>query len=284
MNTVKVVILGQDPYHNIGQAHGLAFSVKPPTPAPPSLRNMFIGLKNDYPAFNAPPGRNGLLTTWADRGVLLLNASLTVRAHDAGSHSNRGWERFTQRVIDLVAKRRTRGVAFLAWGNHAHKRVANVDSSRHLVLKTVHPSPLSASNGFFTAGHFKKANEWLVTRYGAGSEVDWALVPGQTLFPERKAAEAAGSEGKDAEEKKGEAAAVAKSDQGTAKAKGAVAATAATKTAKSAKGAKAVVPAAPEDEFGDDDLDAEAEAVAAEVEREAAAKAAASKDARAACP
>ncbi|PKS12790.1 hypothetical protein jhhlp_001001 [Lomentospora prolificans] len=176
-NTVKVVIVGQDPYHNVNQAHGLAFSVRPPTPAPPSLRNMYIALKNDYPDFKEPPRKGGLLTPWADRGVLLLNTCLTVRAHEANSHSNRGWERFTQRVIDLVAQKRTRGVVFMAWGTPAGKRVMKIDGSKHLVLKAVHPSPLSAARGFFTCGHFKKANEWLKTRYGEGSEIDWSLDP-----------------------------------------------------------------------------------------------------------
>ncbi|WYZ44309.1 hypothetical protein EsH8_VII_000745 [Colletotrichum jinshuiense] len=174
-NTVKVVVVGQDPYHNHNQAHGLAFSVRPPTPAPPSLKNMYIALKKDYPTFAPPPNKGGLLTPWADRGVLLLNTCLTVRAHEANSHANRGWERFTQKVIDLVASKRARGVVFMAWGTPAGKRVVKVDVKKHLVLKSVHPSPLSASRGFFDCGHFKKANEWLVTRYGAGAEIDWDL-------------------------------------------------------------------------------------------------------------
>ncbi|ORY54824.1 uracil-DNA glycosylase-like protein [Pseudomassariella vexata] len=179
-HTVKVVIVGQDPYHNHNQAHGLAFSVRPPTPAPPSLRNMYIALKKDYPTFTPPAKNGGLLTPWADRGVLMLNTCLTVRAHEANSHSNRGWEKFTQRVIDLVASKRTRGVVFMAWGTPAGKRVIKVDSKRHLVLKAVHPSPLSAARGFFDCGHFKKANEWLVTRYGEGSEIEWDLNPAAT--------------------------------------------------------------------------------------------------------
>lgn len=185
-NTVKVVILGQDPYHNHNQAHGLAFSVRPPTPAPPSLRNMYIGLANDYPTFTPPPNKGGLLTPWAERGVLMLNTCLTVRAHEANSHSNRGWERFTQKVIDLVAAKRTRGVVFMAWGTPAGKRVVKVDQKRHLVLKSVHPSPLSAARGFFTCGHFRKANEWLSQRYGEEGMVDWALVEGTTVFPKKK--------------------------------------------------------------------------------------------------
>ncbi|KAH8906028.1 uracil-DNA glycosylase [Coniochaeta sp. PMI_546] len=185
-STVKVVILGQDPYHNHNQAHGLAFSVRPPTQAPPSLRNMYICLKNDYPSFTPPPNKGGLLTPWADRGVLMLNTCLTVRAHEANSHANRGWEKFTQKVIDLVAAKRTRGVVFMAWGTPAGKRVMKVDGKRHLVLKSVHPSPLSASRGFFDCGHFRKANEWLAGRYGEGGEVDWALVPGDSTLAKKK--------------------------------------------------------------------------------------------------
>ncbi|KAH8125308.1 hypothetical protein ACSS6W_004874 [Trichoderma asperelloides] len=179
-NEVKVVIVGQDPYHNVNQAHGMAFSVRPPTPAPPSLRNMYIALKKDYPSFVEPANRGGLLTPWADRGVLMLNTCLTVRAHEANSHANRGWERFTQKVIDLIAQKRTRGVVFMAWGTPASKRVQRVDKQRHLVLLSVHPSPLSASRGFFDCGHFKAANEWLITRYGDDGEIDWALKPGNT--------------------------------------------------------------------------------------------------------
>ncbi|KAI5861477.1 uracil-DNA glycosylase [Durotheca rogersii] len=176
-SSVKCVILGQDPYHNHNQAHGLAFSVRPPTRAPPSLKNMYIALRKDYPSFTAPARDGGLLTPWAERGVLLLNTCLTVRAHEANSHAGKGWERFTQRVIDLVAAKRARGVVFLAWGAPAGKRVARVDTHRHLVLKTVHPSPLSASRGFFDCGHFKACNEWLAVRYGDDAVIDWNLSP-----------------------------------------------------------------------------------------------------------
>ncbi|KAG9231927.1 uracil-DNA glycosylase [Amylocarpus encephaloides] len=175
LHTVKAVVIGQDPYHNTNQAHGLCFSIRPPTPAPPSLKNIYIALKKDYPTFSPPPNKGGLLTPWADRGVLLLNTCLTVRAHEANSHANRGWERFTQKVIDTVAAKRNQGIVFLAWGNPAGKRVGKVDRKKHLVLQTVHPSPLSASRGWFDCGHFKKTNEWLVERYGEGSEIDWDL-------------------------------------------------------------------------------------------------------------
>lgn len=186
-NNVKVVILGQDPYHNVNQAHGMAFSVRPPTVHPPSLRNMFIALKKDYPSFITPPKNDGLLTPWADRGVLMLNTCLTVRAHEANSHANRGWEKFTQRVIDLVAQKRTRGVVFMAWGTPAGKRVMKVNKQAHLVLQSVHPSPLSASRGYFDCGHYKKSNEWLVSRYGKDAEIDWALVKGNSTLSNQAA-------------------------------------------------------------------------------------------------
>ncbi|TQV98577.1 hypothetical protein V2A60_007703 [Cordyceps javanica] len=188
-NEVKVVIVGQDPYHNVNQAHGMAFSVRPPTPAPPSLRNMYTALMKDYPAFEKPPKNGGLLTAWADRGVLMLNTCLTVRAHEANSHSNRGWEKLTQKIIDLIAQKRTRGVVFIAWGTPAGKRVMKVDKQRHLVLQSVHPSPLSASRGFFDCGHFRKANEWLIGRYGSDGEIDWALVPGNSTLSAPKVVE-----------------------------------------------------------------------------------------------
>lgn len=175
LNTVKAVILGQDPYHNHNQAHGLCFSVRPPTPAPPSLRNMYIALAKDYPDFTPPPNKGGLLTPWADHGVLMLNTCLTVRHSEPNSHAGKGWEKFTQKVIDIVAQKRTRGVVFLAWGSPAQKRCVGINSTKHLVLKSVHPSPLSAHRGFMDCGHFKKANEWLKERYGADGEIDWNL-------------------------------------------------------------------------------------------------------------
>ncbi|KAM0305216.1 hypothetical protein HYE67_008872 [Fusarium culmorum] len=198
-SNVKVVIVGQDPYHNDNQAHGLAFSVRPPTPAPPSLKNMYIALKKDYPTFEPPANRGGLLTPWAERGVLMLNTCLTVRAHEANSHSNRGWERLTQKVIDIIAQKRTRGVVFMAWGTPAGKRVQKIDRVKHLVLQSVHPSPLSASRGFFDCNHFKKANDWLVSRYGPDGEVDWALGPGTSTKAPIKESDA--NEAKVAEKK-----------------------------------------------------------------------------------
>lgn len=174
LSTVKAVILGQDPYHNHNQAHGLCFSVRPPTPAPPSLKNIYKALSIEYPDFKPPPNNGGLLTPWANRGVLMLNACLTVRAHEANSHANKGWERFTQRVIDIVAGGK-KGVVFLAWGLPAGKRVAKVDKKRHLILTGVHPSPLSAHRGFFELGHFSKCNEWLEKKYGTGKGIDWSL-------------------------------------------------------------------------------------------------------------
>ena len=200
-----MVIVGQDPYHNDGQAHGLAFSVKPPVKPPPSLKNIYIALQKDYPnTFQPPPPQQGgLLTPWAERGVLMLNTCLTVRAHEANSHSNHGWERFTQRIIDLVAQRRARGVVFVAWGSPAAKRVVKIDEQRHLVLRSVHPSPLSAHRGFFDCGHFRAANAWLVKRYGAEGEIDWSLLRGTTTIeglPEKKVAPLADVKEDEAEE------------------------------------------------------------------------------------
>ncbi len=175
LQSVKAVVIGQDPYHNINQAHGLCFSVRPPTPAPPSLKNIYKELKQEYPDFKEPPKNGGLLTPWADRGVLLINTCLTVGAHEANSHAGKGWEEFTQRVIDVVAEKRRNGVVFLAWGTPAQKRCTKISGSKHLVLKAVHPSPLSAARGFFGCGHFKKANEWLKERYGEDGVIDWNL-------------------------------------------------------------------------------------------------------------
>ncbi|CAG8214344.1 unnamed protein product [Penicillium salamii] len=177
LHSVKVVIIGQDPYHNHNQAHGLCFSVRAPVRAPPSLLNIYKGIKVDYPEFEAPPDKGGLLTPWAERGVLMLNTCLTVRAHQANSHSNKGWEKFTQKVIDLVARVRTNGVVFLAWGSPAGTRVAKISKQKHCILQSVHPSPLSAHRGFFQNAHFKKCNNWLAERYGPDQIIDWNLVP-----------------------------------------------------------------------------------------------------------
>jgi Uracil DNA glycosylase superfamily len=137
---------------------------------------MYLALANDYPSFVPPPRNSGLLTPWAEQGVLMLNTCLTVRAHEAASHKNKGWERFTQKVLDIVAKTRTKGVVFLAWGTPAQQRCRGLGTSgKHLVLQSVHPSPLSAHKGFLTCGHFKKTNEWLKARYGNEGTIDWNL-------------------------------------------------------------------------------------------------------------
>ncbi|KAI8049963.1 uracil-DNA glycosylase [Syncephalis plumigaleata] len=138
---VKVVILGQDPYHNIGQAHGLCFSVTPTTKIPPSLVNIYKAIQQDIPDFTPPS--HGFLAGWARQGVLLLNASLTVRAHQAGSHANRGWETFTDAIINYLNKQEDH-IVFMLWGSHAQKKAKGVDKNRHLILNAVHPSPLSA--------------------------------------------------------------------------------------------------------------------------------------------
>lgn len=156
---VKVVILGQDPYHNVGQAHGLSFSVPPGVGIPPSLRNMYQELAADVPGFQVP--NHGDLTAWANRGVLLLNATLTVRAHTAGSHQGRGWETFTDQAIATLSARR-QGVIFMLWGRYAKNKAALIDHRRHHILTAAHPSPFSAYNGFFGCKHFSKANAFLV--------------------------------------------------------------------------------------------------------------------------
>jgi len=167
IDKVKVVILGQDPYHGPGQANGLCFSVHEGMPFPPSLTNIFKEIKNDL-GKEIPP--NGSLDRWADQGVLLLNATLTVRAHQAGSHQKKGWEVFTDAVIQQLANEKE-GVVYMLWGNYAQKKASIVDSERNLVLKSVHPSPLSAHRGFFGSGHFSQANTYL---NGLGKkEIDW---------------------------------------------------------------------------------------------------------------
>lgn len=167
---IKVVILGQDPYHNDGQAHGLSFSVPQGVPLPPSLKNIFAELESDIPGFTAPvPGD---LTAWAKQGVLLLNATLTVRAHQAASHQKRGWETFTDQIIEAISQRCDH-VVFILWGSYAQKKSILIDSNRHLVLKSVHPSPLSVYRGFFGCKHFSKANSYLIS-VGKGP-INWLL-------------------------------------------------------------------------------------------------------------
>jgi uracil-DNA glycosylase len=164
---VKVVILGQDPYHGPNQAHGLCFSVQPGVPAPPSLENIFKELKEDVD-FQRPT--HGTLTGWAEQGVLLLNAVLTVQASNAGSHAGKGWERFTDRIIAELNDRRE-GIVFLLWGSYAQKKGSIIDPTRHTVLTAPHPSPLSAHRGFFGCRHFSKANEVLKSQGVA--PIDW---------------------------------------------------------------------------------------------------------------
>ena len=154
---LKVVILGQDPYHGPGQAHGLCFSVNDGIEFPPSLRNIFIELKNDI---GKEIPKTGNLTGWAKQGVLLLNATLTVRANNAGSHQKKGWEQFTDTVIHKINEQK-KHVAFILWGNYAISKGQLIDQSKHLVLNSVHPSPLSASRGFFGNHHFSRTNQFL---------------------------------------------------------------------------------------------------------------------------
>lgn len=158
-SAVKVVILGQDPYHGPQQAHGLCFSVRRGIPAPPSLVNIFKELQSDL---GCTIPKHGNLESWADQGVLLLNSVLTVKAGTPGSHANKGWEKFTDKVISIVNDQREH-VVFLLWGAYAHKKGQIIDQNKHLVLKAAHPSPFSAYNGFFGCKHFSKANEYLLS-------------------------------------------------------------------------------------------------------------------------
>ena len=157
---VKVVILGQDPYHNDGQAHGLSFSVNEGVQSPPSLINMFREIKDEL---GIPVPTNGNLTRWANQGVLLLNATLTVEAHKAGSHQGKGWETFTDAAIKKLAENRE-NLVFMLWGAYAQKKAAFIDPMKHLILASPHPSPLSAHRGFMGNGHFAKANEYLIKK------------------------------------------------------------------------------------------------------------------------
>ena len=166
---VKVVILGQDPYHEPGQAHGMAFSVKPGVQIPPSLLNMYKEINSE---FGYPIPRTGYLMKWAEQGVLLLNTVLTVRSGEANSHQNKGWEIFTDEIIRQLNARRD-GIVFLLWGNNAKKKKELITNPQHYILETVHPSPLSASRGFMGCGHFKKANEFLISNLKA--PIDWQI-------------------------------------------------------------------------------------------------------------
>ncbi|MEE0926391.1 MAG: uracil-DNA glycosylase [Bacteroidales bacterium] len=158
--SVKVVILGQDPYHEPSQAHGLSFSVLPPCPPPPSLVNIYKEIRSDVGDLVSA---NGDLTAWSRQGVLLLNATLTVEAHKAGSHQNKGWETFTDSAIKALAENREH-LVFMLWGSYAQRKGAFIDRSRHLVLQAPHPSPLSAYRGFFGCKHFSAANAYLISQ------------------------------------------------------------------------------------------------------------------------
>lgn len=169
LDKVKVVIIGQDPYHGPGQAHGLCFSVQPGVPAPPSLQNIYKELQRDL---NIPIPSHGYLQHWAEQGVLLLNTSLTVEHSRAGSHAQAGWQHFTDRVIEVVNER-CDGVVFLLWGSHAQSKQKLIDPRKHLILKSAHPSPLSAYRGFLGNGHFSRTNKFL--EQNGKTPIDWAL-------------------------------------------------------------------------------------------------------------
>ncbi len=168
-DAVKVVILGQDPYHGPGQAHGLCFSVPAGVVSPPSLRNIFVEIERDL---GFPRPRHGCLLHWADQGVLLLNAVLTVESGLPASHQGKGWEEFTDAIVALLNAERE-GVVFMLWGSHAQAKGRLIDARRHKVLKAPHPSPLSAHRGFIGCGHFSAANSYLQERNG--TSIDWSL-------------------------------------------------------------------------------------------------------------
>ena len=169
LEEVKVVILGQDPYHGQGQAHGLCFSVRPDVAVPPSLQNIY---KEIHAELGLPIPAHGHLTAWAEQGVLLLNSVLSVECARAASHRGKGWEEFTDRVIEVINRERE-GVVFMLWGSYAQRKGAIIDASRHCILKAPHPSPLSAHRGFFGCGHFVAANDYLE---GKGlAPIDWRL-------------------------------------------------------------------------------------------------------------
>jgi len=169
IDNVKVVILGQDPYHQAGQAHGLCFSVLPGVKTPPSLVNIYKELETDL---GIPPANHGYLESWAKQGVLLLNAVLTVQDSKANAHQGKGWEQFTDKIIEIVNKE-CEHVVFLLWGSYSQKKGGIIDSSRHCVLKAPHPSPLSAYRGFFGCQHFSQANKYL--QLHKKSTIDWQL-------------------------------------------------------------------------------------------------------------
>jgi uracil-DNA glycosylase len=174
-DAVRVVILGQDPYHGPGQAHGLCFSVRPGVPVPPSLDNIFHEIQRDL---GVPRPDHGCLTPWAKRGVLLLNSVLTVERGKAGSHQNRGWEGFTDAAIAALERERE-GIVFLLWGAYAQRKGQLIDGRRHLVLRSSHPSPYSASMGFLGCGHFSATNRYLQQR--GLPPIDWSLPPRASL-------------------------------------------------------------------------------------------------------
>ncbi len=166
-DSVKLVIIGQDPYHEPGQAHGLCFSVQDGCVLPPSLRNIYKEIETDL---GKQMPFSGELSRWAKQGVLLLNATLTVEAHKAGSHQNKGWEEFTDKVIEILSKKKE-NLVFMLWGSYAQKKGSVIDAKKHLILKAVHPSPLSAYRGFFGSKHFSQANNYLISK---GIEpIDW---------------------------------------------------------------------------------------------------------------
>ncbi len=171
VDKVKVVILGQDPYHGPNQAHGLSFSVQKGIPTPPSLQNIYKELATDIPGFKIP--QSGDLTEWAQQGVLLLNATLTVRASTAGSHQKKGWEQFTDTVIQRISEQKS-GVVFILWGSYAQSKRALIDEKKHLIIKSIHPSPLSVNRGgFYGSKPFSKANAYLEKE--RETPIDWQI-------------------------------------------------------------------------------------------------------------
>ena len=169
VSEVKAVMIGQDPYHGAGQAHGLCFSVKQGVPTPPSLKNIYKEIESDL-GFRIP--QTGCLQRWADQGVLMLNNVLTVRKGEPNSHKNAGWEVFTAKVVEKISESRE-GLIFFLWGNSAQKKESLIDGNKHLLLKAVHPSPLSAYNGFFGCRHFSKSNRYLLANNK--KPIDWSL-------------------------------------------------------------------------------------------------------------